>query len=215
MVAKANRSTFDRAVAHVLKWEGDNSFDRNGGKIRFGIHQANHPSIDVAKLTRDDAIEVHRSCYWDGIRAEELPVAIAPMVFDCAVSLGVATAIRILQYAVGVVRSGVMDTQTIRATLDSDPLATICYYSTLRIAWCYEQLKSEYASRGLAVRTMECSMICSELGYWGPIVSRLDSRILYLEGRVRELAGTAVAEVASGGPSVEASESQPRIGSAS
>jgi len=163
MVAKANRSTFDRAIAHVLKWEGANSFDRNGGKIRFGIHQANHPSIDVAKLTLDDAIDVHRSCYWDGIRAEELPIGVATMVFDCAVSMGAANAIRILQSAVGVAQSGVMDTQTIVAACNANQTEIVNWYAVTRIMR-YSMIDgfADYGSVMVA-RTIECAMMCYEM----------------------------------------------------
>lgn len=92
---------FVRAVEFVLSEEGgfsDDPRDR-GGATKFGISQRAYPGLNIAKLTRDDAIAIYQRDYWD--RLPTLPDDLAFLVFDFAVNAGVGRAVRLLQTAIG------------------------------------------------------------------------------------------------------------------
>src|SRR3546814_17365189 len=68
---------FDSAVARVFGDEGgfvDDPVDR-GGATNFGISSRAHPDVDVASLTREDAVTLCRERYWEPIGGDPLPEA--------------------------------------------------------------------------------------------------------------------------------------------
>ena len=92
-------SNFDVAVAFTLHEEektdtGVVTTD-SGGVTRWGIAQKYHPEVDVASLSRDDAIAIYKIKYWREAW-ESLPVGLALCVFDCSVNQGPGTAQMIL-----------------------------------------------------------------------------------------------------------------------
>src|SRR5512137_820372 len=97
-------SVFHQALAFVLKSEGADSNDPNdpGGLTRFGISQTRHPEINVADLTLAQAQRIYQLDYWDKIHGEQLPRPVAFVLLDTAVNLGVARAVGLLQFALGV-----------------------------------------------------------------------------------------------------------------
>lgn len=126
-----SRELFDRAIKVVLDHEGDaytdNPADR-GGPTKFGIAQRWNPDLDVASLSRAQAIDVYWERYWRGHRYEFLPEAIAIKVFDLAVNLGNRTAVKCLQRALHacglrVVIDGLMGTETCGAARQADQKA--------------------------------------------------------------------------------------------
>jgi len=97
----SSRETFDKAIEIVLAHEGgysDHPAD-GGGATNYGISSRANPDVDVANLTREDAIEIYWTRYWTGNRYELLPERIAIKVFDLAVNMGRNTAICCLQRA--------------------------------------------------------------------------------------------------------------------
>ena len=92
---------FERAVARVLGDEGgyaDNPSDP-GGETKFGISKREYPQLDIAALTRADAVAIYYRDWWQRYRYSELPGPIAAKVFDLAVNIGPAHAVRCLQRA--------------------------------------------------------------------------------------------------------------------
>jgi lysozyme family protein len=63
----------------------------------------------------DDARAIYRRGYWDPVRGDELPPAIALLVFDAAVNSGPSRAIRWLQTALKVKIDGAIGPITICA----------------------------------------------------------------------------------------------------
>ena len=92
-------STFDAAVTFVLHQEDQTDTGvittDSGGVTKWGISQRWHPEVDVAALSRDDAIAIYRQVYWRQAW-ESLPTGLALCVFDCAVNQGPGTAQMIL-----------------------------------------------------------------------------------------------------------------------
>jgi lysozyme family protein len=95
-------SDFDRLIERVLSHEAGYALDRNdpGGETKWGISRRSYPALDIAGLTREAAIRIYRRDFWDALRADHLPPAVAFQALDFAVHSGVSTAIRALQRAV-------------------------------------------------------------------------------------------------------------------
>jgi lysozyme family protein len=118
--------SFDAAISYVLENEGgesDNPAD-HGGATRYGIthDEAAAHGIDIAELTLVAAKTIYLSEYWNpnhfgGIGNPR----VATKLFDMAVNMGAATAIRIAQRALGVVADGVMGPETLNAINNSTP----------------------------------------------------------------------------------------------
>lgn len=111
---------FEQAVALTLDYEGEQSDHPQdpGGLTRYGISQRWHPKIDVAKLTRADAIVLLEQLYWFPLRGDLLPWPLAAAVFDHGVHSGVPTAAMSLQRAAGVGADGAIGPIT-RAAIEA------------------------------------------------------------------------------------------------
>lgn len=125
---------FANSVERVLKSEGGlaNDSHDSGGLTNFGISQAQYPGTDVANLTREDAIRIYKRDYWDTCGCEDLPPALAFLMFDAAVNHGQPKARFLLQKALGVVQDGIIGKDTIAAA-HRDPEATIQEFCALRM----------------------------------------------------------------------------------
>lgn len=120
-------TTFDRAIAFVLNWEGGLSEDpQDAGHVtNFGISKAAYPNVDIHGLTQDKAIEIYRTDYWFRYRCGELPAQLAIILFDSAVNQGPGTAIRALQESLHVRADGAIGAETIAAAQRSNLRATV------------------------------------------------------------------------------------------
>jgi lysozyme family protein len=112
---------FDTAFERVIGHEGVLSLDpkdrgnwtsgRCGiGELKgtkYGISAMTYPDEDIPHLTIDRAKDLYRRDFWDVIHGEQLYDGVAYQVFDFAVNSGPTTAIRKLQWAVGVADDGV------------------------------------------------------------------------------------------------------------
>lgn len=100
----------------------DHSWD-NGGKTNMGItigvlaEWLGRPATesDVRNLSREVAVKIYEERYWDTIRGDNLPPAIAWIVFDAGVNCGVGASAQILQRAVGATADGKIGPRTIEA----------------------------------------------------------------------------------------------------
>ncbi len=115
-------STFDDVFRSVIGEEGGytaNAADPGNwtsGKCgvgrcsgtKYGISAASYPNVDIAGLSLNDAKAIYRRDYWDKVRGDELPAALALLVFDAAVNSGPSRAIRWLQTALRVTVDGVL-----------------------------------------------------------------------------------------------------------
>jgi lysozyme family protein len=108
-------TTFDWAVNEVLALEGGYTPDDAGGRANFGINSRFHSNIDIENLTREAAIEIYRTDYWEPLRCDEMPAAIALAVFDSGVNQGTIRATLMLQEALGVTADGVIGPETMAA----------------------------------------------------------------------------------------------------
>ncbi|MCB4821734.1 glycoside hydrolase family 108 protein [Roseicella aerolata] len=116
---------FDLCLEVVLEKEGGfaNHPADPGGATMLGITQRSLAAwrgrpvteAEVRALTREEAKEIYRALYWNVMRCEDLPRGIDLMVFDCGVNAGPATAVRMLQRAVGAAADGAVGPVTLQA----------------------------------------------------------------------------------------------------
>lgn len=85
---------WERAIDQLLLAEGGYVNDPKdpGGETKFGISKRSYPHLDIAGLTREEAIQIYRRDYWDPIPAY-LSDGMRWMVFDSAVNHGLPTAL--------------------------------------------------------------------------------------------------------------------------
>jgi lysozyme family protein len=126
---------FESALRLILDWEGGYSNDPNdpGGETKFGISKRAFPHINIKALTLDGAKAIYREHYWDKCHCEELPRALAIIVFDCAVNQGTDFAARNLQGVVGADVDGVIGKKTVAAAQLKDIDRTVREYIVNRI----------------------------------------------------------------------------------
>lgn len=96
----ATDADFSTAVDFVIREEigafpnGGLHTDPNdpGGTTKWGISQRDHPDVDVADLSRDDAVGIYYTDYWQASGADRLPMPLAQVVLDTAANQGVTAA---------------------------------------------------------------------------------------------------------------------------
>lgn len=93
---------FNEIVRYTIKREGgyNNDASDKGGETKFGISKVNHPNVDVANLTEEQAIEIYKKQYWDTTNIPRLKdKRIAQKLFDMSVLMGHKQAVIMLQRA--------------------------------------------------------------------------------------------------------------------
>ena len=107
-------NNFETAVNLTLEKEGilSDHKDDAGGLTKYGISQAAYPGLDIASLTKADAIAIYKRDYWNKAQCEEIPYPLDIMLFDTAVNHGVTKAVKILQESLGITADGVIGQET-------------------------------------------------------------------------------------------------------
>ena len=126
------------AIKKVLEHEGGFGDDErdpgnwtggqpNVGELKgtkYGISAAKFPNLDIKNLTEQKAVEIYREKYWAACQCDQLPPALAVMVFDAAVQHGAEDrpddAPAMLQRAIGSIPDGKIGPKTIEAAQKID-----------------------------------------------------------------------------------------------
>lgn len=140
---------FNAALAMVLRFEGgwsDDPYDP-GGPTNRGITLATYArekGVTVTPETRDHLVtglraisddlvrRIYLERYWRPASCPDLPSGIAVFHFDTAVNMGVGTAARMLQQALGVEADGEIGPITRTAAAAAEPDAVLSTYAGLR-----------------------------------------------------------------------------------
>ena len=73
----------------------------SGGATKYGITESVARSVgfegSMRDLSMDEAIEIYEVLYWDKIRADDMPSALAEKMFDVSVNMGAFRAALFLQ----------------------------------------------------------------------------------------------------------------------
>jgi lysozyme family protein len=128
-------TAFLTAINRVLGIEGGyvNDPADPGGETNWGISKRSYPNLDIASLTRDDAIAIYERDFWSKIDGDTLPPGVGYQCLDFAVNSGVGTALRALQRAVGVADDGVFGPVSLAALKAQDAADTIMRFLAERL----------------------------------------------------------------------------------
>jgi lysozyme family protein len=105
---------FKTSLDFVLKWEGgyvDHPKDP-GGATCCGVTQTSYNHFTksnkpVKDITKDEVAQIYKELYWYKCHADEMPNALALVVFDSAVNCGVNRAVKWLQMVIETVPDGI------------------------------------------------------------------------------------------------------------
>jgi lysozyme family protein len=121
----ADGSAFDRALTVILRHEGgwSNNSQDPGGMTNLGVTKATWEAwvrrpaseSEMRNLTVEKVKPLYKQRYWDAVKGDELPPAVAMCVFDFGVNAGPARAIRYLQAVVGATQDGIIGPATLEA----------------------------------------------------------------------------------------------------
>ena len=128
--------TFETVKPNLLAHEGGYVDHPNdpGGATNWGITIGTLSAArgrrvsksEVRALTRDEALEIYKSRYWDTVQGDELPRGVDYAVYDYSVNSGPGRAARELQRVVGAGADGVVGPETLRAIRTcGKPMTTI------------------------------------------------------------------------------------------
>lgn len=107
--------SFETCITVVLKNEGGyvNNPKDPGGETKYGICKKSYPNIDIKNLTISKAKEIYHKEFWEQIKGDSMPKAIALCVLDFAVNSGVSRSIMFLQKIAGTTADGKIGPQTL------------------------------------------------------------------------------------------------------
>lgn len=147
-------SNFQAVMALVLQHEGGFTNDRKdpgnwtGGKVgkgrlvgtKYGIAANSFPDLDIANLTKAQAVEIYRRQYAAPVRFDDLPPGVDYAVLDIAINSGAGRAGLILQGALAklgqrVKVDGAIGDATVAAVAAVLPTVLIDAISDARLAY--------------------------------------------------------------------------------
>ena len=136
-------TAFDRLIGH----EGGyvDHPDDPGGQTNWGVTiavaRASGYAGPMRDMPRGTAKAIYRTQYWEKVRADSMPFAVAFQVFDAAVNHGTRQAAKFLQRAAGVADDGAIGPQTLAAVQDREPAALLFLFNAEREQF-YTDLKT-------------------------------------------------------------------------
>lgn len=115
------------SIDRLLGNEGGyvNNKDDPGGETKWGISKRSYQYMNIAALTKEQAIAIYKRDFWDKIDGDELPKGVGFQMLDFAVNSGISTATRALQRAIGVADDGEFGPVSLTAMKNQDPSDTI------------------------------------------------------------------------------------------
>lgn len=140
----------DYLIDEIEGGHTNTSGDR-GGETKYGISKAAYPKLNIAALTRDQAVAIYWRDYWLEAGCESLPPPLGMALFDGAVNLGIPRASKFLQEAVGVVPDGRIGPATVQAARDTDVWDALVEYFSLRATY-YHSLAATSRSQARFIK---------------------------------------------------------------
>lgn len=104
-----------------------------GGETKWGISKRSYPKVNIRNLSREAAIEIYRTDFWQRSQADDLPPAVGFQLLDAAVNSGIGQATRWLQKAAGVADDGVIGPVTLAALQCADPNDLVLRFNAERL----------------------------------------------------------------------------------
>ncbi|MBM3602434.1 MAG: hypothetical protein FJX22_01450 [Alphaproteobacteria bacterium] len=135
---------FDWAIEVVLNHEGYDQkiCQKNGLETRFGLSRHQYPSLNLAQLSREQAVEIYRRDWWHAYGYGQIKdIMLATKLLDLSVQLGAGTAHRIVQRALRaagfcVVEDGVLGAKTLKAVNQTMPSSLLAALRAEAAGYC-------------------------------------------------------------------------------
>ena len=133
-------ANFELAVSKTIFKEGGGKLHKvvgdSGGETKYGISKKAYPNLDIGKLDEVVAKQIYKNDYWDKVKGDLIQSQqIAEEIFDCAVNMGVKSAVKLLQLTNPVlIADGVFGLKTLEAVNSSTPETLMPLYKLIRIA---------------------------------------------------------------------------------
>lgn len=145
---------FDKFIDRVLSHEGGYVNDPRdpGGETKFGIAKRSYPHIDIKNLTREQAIEIYRTDFWQRVQGDQLPEAFVFQALDAAVNHGIGNSVRWMQRAVGAADDGVIGPVTLARVKRFDPADLVLLFNAERLEFYTKLSTFDAFGRGWARR---------------------------------------------------------------
>jgi lysozyme family protein len=126
---------FNRAVKIVLASEGYFSDDPNdvGGATYFGIARKFHPDVEPWPPSKEQAIAIYKSKYWDRYQCGEMPFPLDIALFDATINQPAGEIIAELQRSLKVEPDGIVGDDTIFAARTRDVWETLALFFARRV----------------------------------------------------------------------------------
>jgi len=129
---------FDRFIEVVLKNEGGYVNDKHdpGGETKFGISKRSYPDLDIAKLSRHDAIDIYFKDYWNPLYDEVPDKHLAFKLFDLGINMGVKRVVKALQgvlisHGFKIAQDGIFGRKTLEALKADNISADRAFYQVI------------------------------------------------------------------------------------
>ena len=157
---------FDLAVTKTIRREGGDQITDDpadpGGLTRYGISKRAHPEVDPRNLSLESAKAIYQRDYWAPCDGDLLTSQlVAELLFDAAVNMGPAQAVRLAQIAAGLPVDGIMGGGTLDALNQADEkefaAAFVLAKITRYLALVKKNRKLEKYFYGWVRRTLEVS----------------------------------------------------------
>lgn len=129
---------FDTAFDRLISHEGGyvSHPDDPGGETMWGVTiavaRASGYTGPMRNLPRETAKAIYREQYWNKVKADSMPFAVAFQVFDAAVNHGTGQAAKFLQRAAGVVDDGIIGPKTLAAVAERGATGMLLLFNAER-----------------------------------------------------------------------------------
>jgi lysozyme family protein len=98
----------------------------HGGETKFGIAKQANPSINIATLTLDKALNIYFNEYWLIGKCDKISSPLNILHFDTCVNMGVGAAAKLLQTSLGLIADGNIGPATLGAVLALPNSSLVC-----------------------------------------------------------------------------------------
>lgn len=129
---------------------------------KFGLAAMTYPDLDIKSLSLQQAKDIYRRDWWDGLGMERWPKVMQYQMFDAAFNHGSGRANQFLQYAVGTAQDGKIGPATMAAVAKMDGNDLVMRFLAKRLRYFTEVKTWEAYSKGWARRVAQCLEYAAE-----------------------------------------------------
>lgn len=157
--------SFARAIAYILRPDVEGSYsddpDDPGGLTNLGYSLRAHPEMtaeEIQALTPATVAPLYQRDYWEPLKADSLPDAVAFALLDFAVNSGVGAAVHALQHVLGLTADGVMGPKTVHAVQVAPPKSLVRDLFEARLALMEAQPNYGHDGKGWRRRVIQTAI---------------------------------------------------------